>query len=104
MILDYQIAPLFLEKKPFDVYMVDGRWRVACVMACFLHAMHCGGDMRKIRVILHDYIAERPNYVIVEKVAKIEQRTGKGILLSKRPDVTEADLYDMWKQYMNIPG
>jgi hypothetical protein len=51
MILDYQIAPLFLEKKPFDVYMVDGRWRVACVMACFLHAMHCGGDMRKIHVM-----------------------------------------------------
>jgi hypothetical protein len=31
--------------------------------------------------------------MIVEKVAKIEQHTGKGILLSKRPDVTEADLF-----------
>jgi hypothetical protein len=54
-------------------------------------------------VILHDY-TDRPNYMIVEKVAKIEQHTGKGILLSKRPDVTEADLYDLWKRFMNAPG
>jgi hypothetical protein len=102
MMLDYQIAPLFLEKKPFDVYMVDGRWRVACVMACFLHAMHTGGDLKKIRVILHDFRERTVSYGDVTKVAKIERQVGKGILLSLSPNVTEADLYDTWKRFMTV--
>jgi hypothetical protein len=102
MMLDYQIAPLFLEKKPFDVYMVDGRWRVACVMVCFLHATQTGGDLKKIRVILHDYSNREGMYDVVEDVAKIEQQVGRGVLLSLRPYVKEADLFDMWKRFMNV--
>ena len=29
MKFNYQIAPLFIERDPFDVYLVDGRFRVA---------------------------------------------------------------------------
>jgi len=36
---DYQLAPLVLEDEPFDVYLVDGRYRVACACVSFLHAM-----------------------------------------------------------------
>jgi hypothetical protein len=104
MVLDYQIAPLFLEKKPFDVYMVDGRWRVACVMACFLHAMHTGGDLEKIRVIVHDYRERETEYGVVNEVATIEERVGKGILLSLSPNVTEAKLCDMWNRFKNNVG
>lgn len=73
MAFDYQIAPLFMEREPFDVYMVDGRWRVACVMASFLHAIHTGGDLNKTRVLLHDYTERRqPIYKSIHVVANVE--------------------------------
>ena len=43
-ILTYQLAPLIVEPLPFDVYMVDGRFRFACVLASFLFA--CFGTWR----------------------------------------------------------
>jgi hypothetical protein len=71
-------------------------------MACFLHAMHTGGDLKKIRVILHDFRERTVRYRDVKKVAKIERQVGKGILLSLSPNVTEADVYDMWERFMTV--
>jgi len=34
--LNYQFQALRIEIEPFDVYLVDGKYRVACVMASFL--------------------------------------------------------------------
>lgn len=97
MALDYQIAPLHSERDPFDVYFVDGRWRVACVMASFLHAMQSGGDMNKIRVVLHDYDMREVSYGIVESIATIEQRSEKAIVLALKDGVTRADIFNLWK-------
>ena len=99
MALDYQIAPLRIERDPFDIYFVDGRWRVACVMASFLHAIHSGGDMNKSRVVLHDYAGRgRPedSNGIVESIATIEIRSEKTIVLAMRRDVTKADIFNIW--------
>jgi hypothetical protein len=41
--LTFQLAPLMLEPRPFDVYMVDARFRFPCVLASFLHASAKGG-------------------------------------------------------------
>lgn len=38
--LNYQMVPLIAEPEPFGVYMVDGRWRLGCVLLSFLHAKH----------------------------------------------------------------
>ena len=100
MALDYQIAPLFVERDPFDVYFVDGRWRVACVMTSFLHAIHTGGDLSKIRVVLHDYAGRggpEGSYGAVESIAVIEKRSEKAVVLAKRHDVTAADIFNTWK-------
>ena len=99
MALDYQIAPLRIERDPFDIYFVDGRWRVACVMASFLHAIQSGGDMNKIRVVVHDYDVRggpEGSYGIVESIAMIEKRTEKAIVLAIRRNVTKADLFNIW--------
>ncbi|CAB9520196.1 expressed unknown protein [Seminavis robusta] len=37
-ILHYELLPLIMEPIPFQVYLVDGRWRLACMLLCFLHA------------------------------------------------------------------
>jgi hypothetical protein len=100
MALDYQIAPLRVERDPFDIYLVDGRWRVACVMASFLHAIQSGGDMNKIRVVLHDYAGRggpTGAYGFVESIATIEQRSEKAIVLAMKDGVTNAEIFNAWK-------
>jgi hypothetical protein len=102
MALDYQIAPLFVERDPFDVYFVDGRWRVACVMTSFLHAIHTGGDLNRIRVVLHDYDGRggpEGSYGAVESIATIEKRSEKAVVLAKRRDVTAADIFNTWQRF-----
>lgn len=37
-VFNYQILPLLGEPLPFDVYMVDGRFRLSCMLISFLHA------------------------------------------------------------------
>jgi len=102
MALNYQLAPLKVERDPFDVYLVDGRWRVACVMASFLHAIQTGGDMSKIRVVLHDYAGRggpEGSYGIVESIATIEKRSEKAVVLAKRRDVTNVDIFNAWRRF-----
>lgn len=96
MSYDYQIEPLFAELKPFDVYTVDGRWRVACVMASFLHAMDTGGNLSATRVYIHDYL-KRPYYDRVTTVSTIVNSTGIGVVLALKQNVTEDDVYNVWK-------
>lgn len=100
---DYQISPLFVEREPFDVYLVDGRWRVACVMASFLHAIHTGGNMSKIRVVLHDYFnrgGSDGRYRIVESIALVEKESERATVLALRHNVQASDLLDIWKVCM----
>ena len=95
--LDYQLAPLAVEQKPFDVYLVDGRWRVSCVMASFLHALQTGGNLTATRVVLHDYTIRTELYGIVESIATIESRLRTGVALALKHNVTERELYNIWE-------
>ncbi len=100
MALDYQLVPLKIERDAFDVYFVDGRWRVACVMASFLHAIQTGGDLNKIRVVLHDYKGRggpEGSYGAVESIATIKKRSEKAVVLAKRHNATIADIFHMWR-------
>lgn len=95
---NYQIAPLFLERDSFDVYLVDGRFRVACAMASFLHAIHTGGDLSKTTVLIHDYLPDNDwrKYSVVKTVADTEIKGEKVLVLKLMPNITEAVLYDLW--------
>ena len=51
---NYQFAAFAAKEDPFDVYYMDGRYRVACVSVSFLYDIQCGGNMDKVRVGIHD--------------------------------------------------
>lgn len=46
----YSIGALASESEAFDFYFVDGRFRVASVCACFLHASMYGKQPSEFRV------------------------------------------------------
>jgi hypothetical protein len=101
---NYQIAPLVVEDESFDVYLVDGRYRVACACVSFLHAIKTGGNMDTVRVGVHDndgnHVARRHhdvrNYDVLTTVADVMIKNSKLWTYKLKNDTTEEDLYNLW--------
>lgn len=100
----YIVAPLVLERDPFDVYLVDGRWRVACACVSFLHAMGRGGDMEKVRVMVHDYDVVTRGYDIIEKeIAILDRRSNKLAIFKLKPGIGEGAVADLYLRHVDNP-
>jgi hypothetical protein len=97
-VLNYQLAPLAAEQEPFDFYLADGRYRVACSCIAFLHAMKHGADMTKVRVGLHDnHDPERfKNYRQLQQIADAVVQNTRLWVYKLKPGVTEEEIFRLW--------
>lgn len=108
MVLEYQLAPLLVEALPFEVYFVDGRFRIGCVLTSFLHAAARGAlDQSGTTVLLHD-CDDRPRYYIVDglfnrQVVVVPNRTDSSKLCSfhRRPETTDEMIFLAWNNFSN---
>lgn len=107
--VQYQLAPLLAEQRPFDVYMVDGRWRVPTTLLCFLHASDRGADHQHTTVLLHDCPLQgvtpegiyrrryRVEYERVNEVLDRVQHSGGVLCVYKRKkNTTDEMLWNLW--------
>jgi hypothetical protein len=107
-ILDYQVVPLVAEPEAFDVYMVDGRWRMACLMLTFLHASARGADSSQTIVLLHDCliapdIDRREEYLKAEHLLDLVRHSGDRLCVYQRkPATTDEELYAIWLQNFDV--
>ena len=114
-IYQYQIMPLAAEILPFDVYMVDGRYRVPCMIASFLHASARGGNPSNTIVLLHDClrvehykngtvpIPKRTNlrsyYTKADHLVEVQDHSGNRLCVYKRkPQTTDEQLLQFWQE------
>lgn len=112
-IFQYQLMPLLAEPQAFDVYMVDGRWRVPCMIVSFLHASARGADPQVTTVLLHDcFIQEqwkggspfpkqllRLSYRSADHLLDLVDHSQNRLCVYKRkPNTTDAQLLDFWEQ------
>lgn len=100
-ILNYQLSPLIVEPLPFDVYMVDGRWRLPIMIACFLHASDRGAPPSDTIVLLHDcgrtHTSGRLGYKRADHLLNLVQHSGGHLCVYKRkPDTTDDQLTEFW--------
>lgn len=109
-ILDYQLAPLIVEPEPFDVYMVDGRYRLPCALASFLHASARGGHPNQTTVLVHDCGTSgqqggRTQYKRADHLLDLETHSGQLLCVYKRkPTTTDEQLAQLWHQYADQIG
>jgi hypothetical protein len=96
-IFDYQIAPLVIEPLPFDVYLVDGRWRVGSLLTSFLHASARGEKiLTDTIVLLHD--CHRKNLRKADQLFEVHQPGNSSLCaFRRRPETTDQDIMEMWK-------
>jgi len=99
-VMQYQLSALQSEKLPFDVYFVDGRFRVACFCAAFLHASKFGRT--DVSVLMHDY-RERPWYHVVQEFADIVEhsRSQNLVLLKRKKHFTDELIFYYWVRFQD---
>ena len=100
---NYQVEALSAEKKPFDIYFVDGRYRGACVCLSLLHAMKHGADMKHVKVGIHD--ADRDAYKKLYDIAEILPESSDHLyILQLKDGVTEENVFETWEYIENQPS
>jgi hypothetical protein len=108
-ILNYQLAAFIVEPKPFDVYLVDGRWRLPSLVASFLHASARGAPHHHTIGLLHDcrprgpkYEDDRPKYKLADHLLEVVDHSGSRLCVYKRrAETTDKQLVEIWHKYMN---
>lgn len=97
---NYQISTLLQSQEAYDIYMVDGRYRVPSACLSFLHALkYRKDDIHNVRVATHDNY--RKAYHVVEEIAKVVEDTGCLRIYQLKDDVSESDLKTFYRKWMN---
>ena len=82
------------EQEPFDVYLVDGRFRMACALQALLH-----GRSNSF-VMIHDF--ERDYYQVILEVTEKINQVGKLVQLKKTADNQKIrKMYEEYKYNFN---
>ncbi|QDZ19694.1 hypothetical protein HOP50_03g22120 [Chloropicon primus] len=79
------------EQEPFDVYLVDGRFRVACAALALLHGQ------KDSRVLVHDF--QRSSYQVILEVADKMEQQEKLVVLRRKATTSDAELLVFWEKY-----
>jgi hypothetical protein len=94
---NYSLCPFLSNDSYYDVALVDGRFRVACALACFLAAPTVK------TVLIHDY-AQRSAYHVVEKFSNVVERVDSLVVLHRKPDASTAHMRRFLNHYMYLPS
>ncbi|MCE3025833.1 tetratricopeptide repeat protein [Salinicola sp. DM10] len=86
----------------FDLTLIDGRFRVACVVATVIHIMNTADDISKPRIFIHDFW-NRPHYHIVLDYLQPLRRVDTAGLFSVRPGLAIEELEKRLAEYLNDP-
>ncbi len=79
------------ESSPFDIYLVDGRFRVASACRALLHG-HA-----ESYVLVHDF--DRYQYQVLLTLADRVEQERKLIVLKRKSTTTDEELLHLWDEY-----
>ena len=82
------------ENEPFDVYLVDGRFRVACACRALLH-----GRADSL-VLVHDF--GRDEYKVLLTLADKGEQERVLVVLRRKPTTSDAEIKAVWEKYKFI--
>lgn len=97
---NYQVSALSSELEAFDMYLIDGRYRVACACAAMLHAMSLGGDMSSILFGIHDFVEVRHYYQPILEVADVVHSADFLKVFKVKPNLMESEIFNLWQRHI----
>jgi len=88
---------VFSEKKNYDLVLVDGRFRVACILNCLLNTPE------KCTIIVHDFW-NRPQYHVALEYLETKERADTLGVFVKKPRINQEDVQAMIEAFQYLPG
>ncbi len=87
-----------MAKDTYGVVLVDGRFRVACVLNTFL-------SNPSAIVMVHDFLQEEHhhNYKVLLAVAYVVSRVDTLVELRRKANASQIDIMKMYATYMHVP-
>lgn len=82
------------EQQPFDVYLIDGRFRVACICMALMHA-----DENSY-ILVHDF--DRKNYHVVLTVAEQVKLVNKLVVLKIKTPFPKQEIETLYEKYKHV--
>ncbi len=88
---------------PFDLILVDGRFRVACTATAIQHILdhHCSPE--DARIFIHDFW-DRPQYHVVLEFLETLERVDTAGLFRLKPDIEREAVEQMLRKYVLLPA
>lgn len=88
---------------PFDLILVDGRFRVACTATAIQHILDHHRSPEDARIFIHDFW-NRPTYHIVLEFLDTLERADTAGLFKLKPGITHEDLKQLLDKYVMQPA
>lgn len=89
-------------KQPFDLILVDGRFRVACTIASIIHITEHMHNQEMARIFIHDFWNRPPYHVVLEFLEVVEQVDTAGVF-KVRQGVDREKLDALWAKFSKNP-
>jgi hypothetical protein len=88
-----------INPQKIDLVLIDGRFRVACVLQTIIN---CSGN-KGLRIMIHDFY-NRPQYHIVLKYLTEIEKAGNLGVFAIQPHISPRDVISDYKSYQFIPA
>ena len=94
---------IFQHSQPFDLVLVDGRFRVACTMTAIEHIARNPCNGRDAYIFIHDFW-NRPHYHVVLQFLDVVESVESAGVFQVQKDVDLNAVRETWKQYACQPA
>lgn len=89
-------------KQPFDLILVDGRFRVACTIASVIHITEHMHNQEMARIFIHDFW-NRPQYHVVLEFLEVVEQVDTAGVFKVRQGVDREKLDALWAKFSKNP-
>ncbi|GHC30442.1 tetratricopeptide repeat protein [Aidingimonas halophila] len=90
-------------KEAFDLILVDGRFRVACILSSIRHILENHDDPSKARIFVHDFW-NRNSYHVALEFLEIVDRVQTAAVFKVAEDVDIEQVQALWEEYSMVPS
>lgn len=87
----------------FDLILVDGRFRVACILAAIQHIVRWHNEPQNARLFIHDFWNRQQYHTVLEFLEPVERVETAGVFKVK-PDCDFGRVSKLWHEFATQPA
>lgn len=95
---------IFDSDTDYDLVLVDGRFRVACVLATIEHVLEFNKAPNNVRIFVHDFWNRLSQYSAILDYVDVVNQSESALLAKLKPNIDVDEVKALWEKYKYIPN